>query len=287
MSNQERKITDTRGKFVQVEKGGRELNDASWTAGRILLSNKRLVLAGSAGKRTIPLSKIDELTGRYDVNQTVAQVGQYVSVRFGENVVLVAARDHESFETALFRALLDERTILARHPAVAGGVVQDTDWDKARVQVADDEVNVATASGRFVAIDLDDIGAIETGHRTVLNRGRTVVEVEHTEEGTSVQTYLSGTDRQCAFLASLLGKGEQRSSASIDLSAGEKQVLMALYSGVSPFEIPDFVGKDVDEVEEIFERLTELEVLETVRKRREVALRPRGRNVASKAMSEQ
>jgi taxis protein CheF len=287
MSDQERKIADTRGKFAQVEKGERELNDAGWVAGRLLLSNKRLVLAGTGGKRTVPLSKIEDVSGRYDVNQTIAQVSGYVSVRFGESVVVVAADDHDAFETALYQALLDGRTILVKHPAVAGGVIQDTDWDRARVQIDEEAVNVATASGRFVSIEMDDIGSIETGRRAVDDDERTVVEVEHTEETTSVQTYLSGTDRQGAILASLLSKGEQRSASSIELSAGEKQVLMALYSGVSSFEIPDFVGKDVDEVEESFERLTDLEVLETVRTRREVSLRPRGRNIASKAMSEQ
>ena len=34
----------------------------------------------------------------------------------------------------------------------------------------------------------------------------------------------------------------------------ERQVLMALSSGVSPLEIPDFVGMDVAEVEEVFDQ---------------------------------
>ncbi len=66
----------------------------------------------------------------------------------------------------------------------------------------------------------------------------------------------------------------------------EKEVLMALYTGVSSFEIPDFLGMDVDRVEEIFERLIELDVLKEVRKRREVSLKTRGRNIASESISE-
>ncbi len=42
---------------------------------------------------------------------------------------------------------------------------------------------------------------------------------------------------------------------------------------------------DIDRVEEIYERLIELDVLEEVRIRREVALKPRGRNIASEAMN--
>jgi helix-turn-helix protein len=61
---------------------------------------------------------------------------------------------------------------------------------------------------------------------------------------------------------------------------------MALYTGVSSFEIPDFLGMDVDKVEEIFERLIELDVLEEVRKRREVSLKTRGRNIASQSIND-
>jgi hypothetical protein len=62
---------------------------------------------------------------------------------------------------------------------------------------------------------------------------------------------------------------------------------MALYSGVSSFEVPEFLDMDPDEVEEIYERLIELDVLQEVRIRREVALKPRGRNIASESMNSQ
>jgi hypothetical protein len=62
---------------------------------------------------------------------------------------------------------------------------------------------------------------------------------------------------------------------------------MALYSGVSSFDVPQFLDMEVERVEEIFERLIEVNVLEEVRRRREVNLKPRGRNIASKAMNEQ
>jgi len=48
---------------------------------------------------------------------------------------------------------------------------------------------------------------------------------------------------------------------------------MALYSGVSAFQIPSFVGMDVDDVEDIFQRLIENDILEDVRVRKEVQQR--------------
>jgi helix-turn-helix protein len=287
MSEGERKIVDTRGKFTQVVKEGRELNDAEWTGGRILLSNKRLILAGNGGKRTIPLGNVESLDGRTDVNQLVTKVSGYVTLQLTTgDVMLVSAEDPEAFERMLYRALLDRKVVLARHPAVEGGVVTDAEWKKARLKVEEGAVDLAIADGSFVEIDLDDIGSMEANERSVNDEKRQVLEVEHSEEGTSVQTYISGTERRSAILESLLRKGESRSEIGVDLTERQSEVLMALYSGVSPFEIPDFLGMDVDEVEAVFDRLIELDVVEEIRVRREVALNARGRNIASEAMND-
>jgi len=287
MSEGEYKITDTRGKFLQAMRDGQKLKDAAWTSGRILLSNKRLVLAGNEGKRTIPLSEVRGMSGRYDVNQAVASVSDYLSLEVGEDVLLVStSMDIDEFESKLYGAMLDQKMILTKHPAVKGGVVQDTDWERARVKIDVGEVGIAVASGTFIQIELDDVGQVDTAKRTVEGETRTVLEVEHSEGSTSVQTYISGKARRCSLLGSIFQKGEQQSSAGGELDEMEKEVLMALYTGVSSFEIPDFLGMDVDRVEEIFERLIELDVLEEVRKRREVSLKTRGRNIASESIND-
>jgi helix-turn-helix protein len=287
MSEGEHKIADTRGKFLQATKDGHKMTDADWTSGRILLSNKRLVLAGNEGKRTIQLSDIGSMSGRYDVNQTVASVSDYLSIEVDDDVLLVSSNvDIDEFEAKLYGAMLNQTMILTKHPAVEGGVVQDTDWERARVKIAVGEVGIAVASGTFVQIELDDVGQVDTAKRTVEGESRTVLEVEHTEGDTSIQTYISGKAQRCSLLGSLFRKGEQQSRAGVELGEMEKEVLMALYTGVSSFEIPDFLGMEVDRVEEIFDRLVELDVLEEVRKRREVSLKTRGRNIASESISE-
>ena len=287
MSQGEKKIADTQGRFVQVERDGRPIDDASWTSGRILLSNKRLILAGGDEKRTIPLGKVTELGGRYDVNQEIAHVSDYLTFQVGQDdVFLVATAESDSFETGVFRAYLDQRVVLAKHPAVEGGVVQDSQWQKARLKIDEGELGVALASGTFTLIELNDIGKTDSARRTVKGKERTVLEVEHSEEGTSVETHFSASDLICSVLETLVAKGEEQTETSIDLSETEKEVLMALYSGVSPFDIPDFIGMEVDRVEEIYERLIELEIVEEVRKRHEVALNARGRNIASDTISD-
>jgi len=156
------------------------------------------------------------------------------------------------------------------------------------VKIDENGLNAALEKGAFVEFDLDDISGLDAAKRTVNGEKKPVIEVSHTDgDGTSIETHLAGKPNRMRFVESWLRKGEERSTTNVDLSSRDREVLMALYSGVSPFEIPAFLGIDVDVVEETFERLIELEVVEEVRVRREVTLNSRGRNIASEAMNEQ
>jgi helix-turn-helix protein len=287
VSKSEKKLLDATGKFTQVVRDGTKLGDISWTNGRILLSNRRLILAGAEGKRTLQLPNIESIEGRYDVNQAIAKVSNYVSIRIGSDVYLVSTNEPESFEHTLYRTILNGEIVLIKHPAIEGGVVQSTDWRRARVKVEPDVVNLAVEDGSFVQIEIDDVGTVERDERSVRSEERIVLEAEHTEDGTSVETYLSGESKICSVLGSVLKRGAEQNASSIELEEHEKEVLMALYSGVSSFEVPEFLDMDPDTVEEIYERLIELDVLQEVRIRREVALKPRGRNIASESMNSQ
>jgi helix-turn-helix protein len=142
--------------------------------------------------------------------------------------------------------------------------------------------------GQKFTIERDDIGEFETDQRSVAGEHRSVLEVEHTDdEGTSMQTYLSGREYHISVLKQLLEEGAEQNRADLDLEPTERRVVMALYSGVSPFAISDFVGIDVEKVQEIYDELIELDVVEVVRERKEVALTSQGRKVASEAMGEQ
>jgi helix-turn-helix protein len=168
---------------------------------------------------------------------------------------------------------------------VKGGVVQDTGWEKARLQLGENTVEMAIASGQFVEIELDDIGTVETTERQVQDKERKVIEIEHSVEETIVQTHVSGPGRVVGVLTGLVSSGTE--PADTDLEDAEHEVLMALYSGVSPFKIPDFVGMDVEEIEEIYDHLIEAGFLQQVRTRRDVSLKPRGRNIASEVIENQ
>jgi helix-turn-helix protein len=283
----EKKIRDTQGKFLHAVRNGQDMLDAEWNNCRVVLTNKRVALIAD-GKRSIPLADIERFGGRVDVNQAAANVADYTALHADEDVVLVATPEHEAFETDLYNAILDGEILFVKHPAVEGGVVQDSGWQKARIKVTDEVIRLAVADGDRVEIERDDIGDAEEDERDVKGEKRLVVEVEHTDdEGISVETHVTGERKHASVLLKLVRKGFAQTEANIDLDPTEKRVIMALHSGVSSFAIPEFVGISVEQTEAIFDRLIELDVIEVVRERTEVEITPEGRSAASESMASQ
>ncbi|MBX0296380.1 CheF family chemotaxis protein [Haloarcula nitratireducens] len=285
MSGDERKVFDASGDFQYVVRDGEQVEDPQWRSCRIVVTNKRLVLATSGGKQPIPHSKISLADPESDVPDGAPATATAFEV--GNNVLLVDAAGVEDFAFEYCRAALQGAVILARHPAVVGGVIRDdAEWGKARFRLADEEVRLQFPGGDSTVFDIEDVGTIETSESAVMGERRAVVEVEHTDErDRSVETHFSGMAHHTDALRSLFSAVVDRREDDYELSEMESQVLMALYSGVSPFEMADFVGTTPDEVEEIYQKLLDVGAVDKVRTRTEVSLNAQGRNMASEAMS--
>jgi len=315
MSEGERKLVDAAGDYAYAVRDGDRVAEPSWRSCRLLLTDERLVLATGEDRQAVPHSRI--VVPENPALPDWAEGDGLTPLEVGDSVLTVDV-DADGFEAAYCRAALHDEVILARSPAVVGGVVQeDAEWSKARFRLTDGRVRLGFPGGRTAGFAVDDVGTVEETERGVAGETRRVVEVEHTDaDGRSVQTHLSGAPWHTRALAALLcgavedreapnppARGhrhrpphrvalrrrrdvEDREDDDYDLTDTESEVLMALYSGVSPFEMADFVGLDVEQVEEIYQRLLEVGAVDKVRERTEVALNATGRNLASKEMSE-
>jgi len=286
VSDTEKKIADTQGQYLQAVSQGQRLTDAEWQNCRLVLTTERIAMIADS-KRQVALDDIDRIVDRFDVNQQSAGVSDYVGFHVGDDVILVSASNHEAFETDFYRASLNGEVIFVQHPALKGGVVQETEWTKGRVKISDDTLRLALADGQAVDVERADIGDLEVEEKRVSGEERTVIKVEHSEADISVETHLAGTEFHVTILKTMLADSAEQNQADLDLSATEKRVIMALHSGVSPFDIPNFVGISVEKTEAIFDRLIELDVISVVRERTEVALTTKGRRVAGERMGEQ
>ncbi|QPV63193.1 hypothetical protein I7X12_00735 [Halosimplex litoreum] len=289
MSGDEAKLLDTSGDYAFVVRDGETVAEPRWRSSRVVLTSERLVFVDADGNQSFPHDAVELVDDSESVVPEGFPADGATALRAGNHALLVDAPDVEAFDREYCRAALDAEVILVKHPAVVGGVVQDTEWSKARFRFADDTVRLALPGGGSTSFPVADVGTVETASQGVMGAQRRVVQLEHTdEEGRSVETHFSGTDAHCRALTHLFeAVVSDRGSEEYELTETENQVLMALYSGVSPFEMSDFVGISVEEVEEIYGKLLEMDAVDEVRVRTEVSLNAHGRNLASEAMSEQ
>lgn len=288
MSEQERKRLDTTGRYWQVARDEEPPHDIGWRYARVLLSTHRLVLADNDGKHTIVLSNVDHVERRTSDETTDAS---YLKTRVDSDVYFVATTDLESFERRLCESILDGEVLLVAHDDAAsdaerdGEPGNDQDWRSAQLDVEDCVATIAFEDGTFGRVDVDSVTEVERTERVIDSERHVVLQSEHTDSGASDTWSFAGTERQCSVLQSMLQRGAEKNFADVELDEDERDVLIALYSGISSLDVPEFVGMDLDRVEAIYDRLVERDLVQEVRSRREVALNPSGRDVASDSMN--
>lgn len=288
MSDGEHTLVDASGDFLYVVRDGEAVADPSWQSCRIVLTDERLVLSTNDGERAISLGNLSPVEDPAAVVPDGVSAGNATPLRAGDAVVLLDAGAVEDFETEYARAVLHDEIVLARPTAVVGGADrEDAEWSKARLRFQEDRLLIGLPGGETASLDLADVGGFERSRSTVLEAERPVLAVEHSDaEDRAVESQFSGTERHVGALATVLEDAAATREEAVELTETEREVLMALYSGVSPFEMADFVGVDVEEIERVYGGLLEAGAVEKVRERTEVTLNERGRNLASEAMNE-
>ncbi|MEF8852887.1 MAG: CheF family chemotaxis protein [Haloarculaceae archaeon] len=132
MSEDETKLVDATGDYCQVVRDGEPVAEPSWRSARVVLTDRRLRLPGSDGDRSLPHDRV-ELTEFPEGLPDGFSADDATALRVGGHVFLVDA-SVDDFDREYCRAALDAEVILVNHPAVVGGVVQDTEWSKLRAR---------------------------------------------------------------------------------------------------------------------------------------------------------
>lgn len=291
-------IVDRAGKFLLAFRSREKQEDADWISCRIIISDKGIAVIGKGGKRIIPYSSIRTLGHNYNINKNVLEVDDYIGIGFsddkGDHIILLSGNS-EPLEIiyGVYQALLDHEGVLVKHPAVQGGVVQDEEWKTGQLKIFHDiedapleegSVIVASPDGMYIDIEIENVSGFKNATQEVKDEERSVLKVSHSERGSNVETHLAGGARSLKFVQSLLERSIALEDVVEDLTDDQKQVIMALHSGVPFYDIPDFVGMTYEEVMDIFESLEEDSVLTEVRERKEVSITARGRRIAAGAM---
>ncbi|WP_435063431.1 CheF family chemotaxis protein [Halobaculum sp. EA56] len=218
--------------------------------GRIILSQRRLVLAADGYKETIPLSSV------FDVK--VGQVPPEMAGYFNDTVTVAYRRDDaravaaiegndtniDRFATVLFKVLLNGTKALTRHPAKVGGRVVDSDAQKARLDVTHGEL--AFKGSDPFTVTLSNVVSVERADRDLGNGKHPVISFRHIEDGTAVTSQVGMTSGR---LTNVLGRyirlryaDVKEELEDVELGEEETEVLVAAYSagpGVSLAKVVD------------------------------------------------
>lgn len=243
------------------------------TKGRVLLSQKRLVLAATDESRmTIPLSTVFDIA----VGHVPAELGDFfdatVTVAFERNGNRYAAAIEageetvEKFSTVLFKAILNGTDMTVKHPARVGGRVTDQEFAPAKLSLKPKAVRFTRESGPL-DIRLSTVTEFSRSNREIAGSTRPVLQVRHMDGGQSTMT-MAATDspRKMSILGRYLRLEYSDLMAElndIEISTDEKQILVAIYSGAGSdgISLPTIVDKNPQEVTMLLNRLQEAELV--------------------------
>jgi helix-turn-helix protein len=230
--------------------------------GRVLMSERRLILATSDSKTVVPLTSV------FDV--AVGQVPPEVEEFFDHTVLIgyvvdgiqrttVVGGDRETiekFSVLLYRATLRGSTVALKHPAKIGGRFQDEPIREVGIHLHSDSVEFPgteelTLTDDVFTIDLGTIVFFEVIERTVNDESRLVLSVQHVHQNQTVTTEVSMKSRR---KMNILGRYLRQMYHYVvsdvrDLEVPEEtlEVLVGLYSmsGVNgQLDLADMLGLD-------------------------------------------
>ncbi|WP_302081732.1 CheF family chemotaxis protein [Salinibaculum rarum] len=259
--------------------------------GRVLLSQKRLVLAANDEERaTIPLTSIFDIA----VGQVPEDLGDFfdatVTIAFEHNgnrhVAAVEAGEEkiDKFSTVLFKAVLNGTDMTIKHPARLGGRVTDAEYKPAKLFLQPRTVRFKS-SAETIDIGLSTITGFERSSRKIGGAKRPVIEVRHMYKGQSTMT-MAATEspRKMSILGRYLRLEYSELMSElrdVELSGDKKEILVALYSGAGQegLSLANVVGKDSSQVTMLLNQLEDDGLV--VDARDGTKLTPKGRVVVS------
>lgn len=250
--------------------------------GRVLMSDRRLILATSDSKTVVPLTSV------FDV--AVGQVPPEVEKFFDHTVMVgyvvngtrrttVVGGDRETiekFSVLLYRATLRGSVVALKHPARVGGRLQDEPIREVGLRLETDRVSFPgtedlTLSDGVFSIGLGNIVFFEVLERTVNGQQRLVLSVQHVTQEQTVTTEVSMESRRKMNILGRYLRQMYHYLASdvrnLDVSDDALEVLVGLYSTAGmggEIDLAPMLGVEADELDGHLDSLHDDGLIESV-----------------------
>jgi len=228
-------IADFVGKF-----NAEVLTRAEPVKGRVLLSQKRLVLAAKEDdKLTIPLSSIFDVA----VGHIPPDLGDFfdstVTVAFergnARHVAVVEADDDKisKFSTVLFKAILNGTETTVKERARVGGRVTNDEYTTAKLFLKPGTVEFRKPGGSF-EVSLKTVTDFQRSTREIAGSNRPALNFRHMKDGTAITTEAAmASPRKMSILGRFLRleySDLMQEIQDVELTSDKTEILVAMYS---------------------------------------------------------
>lgn len=262
-------------------------------SGRVLLSQRRLVLAGSGEKTTVPLSTVFDVV----VGTVPAKLQEFfndtVTVAYrdgrGKQLAVVEAESEtmERFRSVLFKALLRDVTVTVRNPARVGGRVTDAEPEEARVKLAAGKLGFVGCSTPF-QVDLSAVIHVERDERAMGDQVRPVISFRHMPDGRAVTSDVAIEDGAKRNVLGRYIRLEYKSVVEaldeIEPTDEELEALVTLYSAGAGVHLGDLINVEASQLTMVLNSLAEDGLI--VDGAGETKLTPRGHALVSRRLEQ-
>ncbi|MDZ5809912.1 CheF family chemotaxis protein [Halorubrum sp. AD140] len=238
--------------------------------GRVLLSQRRLVLATDDATVTVPLSSV------FDV--VVGTVPGDLRSFFSDSVTVAYERDGarrsalvegepndmDRFTRLLFSALLRGVTVTVRHPAKVGGRVTDASDRTASVALSPGAIGFVDCPEPF-RVDLSTVIDYERTNRTIGGTKRPALVFRHTSDARTVTSIATVPNERTLNVLGRYIKLEyadvRADLESFDPTEEQLEILVSIYSAGGEADVADVVTGDVTQTSMVLETLRDAELL--------------------------
>ncbi|EMA65500.1 CheF family chemotaxis protein [Halorubrum kocurii] len=233
-------------------------------SGRVLLSQRRLVLATDGAKTTVPLSKVfDVVVGTVPGDlQSFFSDSVTIAYRDGgdRRTALVEGEpdDMERFTRLLFKVLLRGVTVTVRHPAKLGGRVTDASDHTASITLSPGAIGFADCPDPF-RVELSSVIDYERTNRTIADKKRPALVFRHVPDTQTVTSIATVPDKRILNVLGRYIKLEydevMEDVEAFDPTEEQLEILVSIYSAGGEANIADVVTGDVTQTEMVLETL--------------------------------
>ncbi len=238
--------------------------------GRVLLSQRRIVLATADERTTVPLSAVFDVAVGTVPNDLRSFFSDTVTIAYtrGSNrqtaVVEGEPDDMDRFTRILFKALLRNVSVTVRHPAKVGGRVTDAEDHVAAVTLSPGAIGFVDCPDPFT-VDLSTVIDYERTDRTLGGKRRPALVFRHVPETQAVTSIATVPNERALNVLGRYLKLEyeevKEDVEALDPTEEQLEILVSVYSTGGEASVGDVITGDAAQTSMVLESLREDELV--------------------------